>query len=88
MWVIVVVVAGWVAICGGLVAAVAVATRKPWPDPGGWTVAELAALRGETPLAAELERLPFEEELEAPDRARAWGRAEYESLMSWWEARQ
>jgi hypothetical protein len=88
-WVPAVVVAGWAVLVAALLAGLSVALRKPWPEPGpavtGWTAAELAALRGETSLPAGLERYPFEDEYEAPDRARAWARREYDNLISKWE---
>lgn len=84
--------AGWVALAFTLLAAIWWIGKLFLDDPNegeherGWTVEELRAIAGSLPLApvlaATAERLPFEEEYDAPARARDWARREYDTLTA------
>lgn len=91
----VLVTAGFLLAAAGLVAGYVTydsrRARSEGEQERGWTVEELQAMARSLPLAPvlapQLERLPFEEEADAPLRAREWGTREYQQVLAKWEAR-
>lgn len=97
MWTYLAVFGGLLFLAGCLIAscimaATALDRRDEARHERAWTVAELRALGGGGPLApvlaASAERLPFEDEYDAPARARARAQRRYEDLIIWWENQQ